>query len=239
MEGLGDILRGIAEYKEEQIKPRQIREILPMERWLDSEYYVGPSGMRLYPYWKEALNKVFNSTGDTKITEVIVTGGEYIRAGAFYGCVNIKSVTLPDGVKHIGYYAFQGCTSLEYIRIPDSVTIIYDSAFQDCVSLQEVILPANLITISPSAFKGCIELSSITIPVNVTFIAGAAFSGCVNLTTIYLERPSSAGITALGINVFLGCNAISDIFVPDNASEAVYRGAAGWLIFGTKIKAIV
>jgi len=75
VEGLGDILRGIAEYKEEQIKPRQIREILPMERWLDSEYYVGPSGMRLYPYWKEALNKVFNSTGDTKITEVIVTGG--------------------------------------------------------------------------------------------------------------------------------------------------------------------
>src|SRR5574344_117408 len=36
---------------------------------------------------------------------------------AFFGCVGISSVTLPDGISHIGNHAFNGCTNLDTLLI--------------------------------------------------------------------------------------------------------------------------
>ena len=58
--------------KFEVIKPRQIREIVPIEQWLEKEEFVGPDGLRIYDYWKEALCKIY--APDSKISEVIITG---------------------------------------------------------------------------------------------------------------------------------------------------------------------
>lgn len=40
---------------------------------------------------------------------------------AFFGCVEVTSVILPEGLLEIGEYAFLGCTNLKSIRIPKSV----------------------------------------------------------------------------------------------------------------------
>lgn len=55
---------------------------------------------------------------------------------AFFGCVALKSVLLPEGVQTIDAKAFAGCSSLSLATIPDSVETIADDAFDDC--------PANL-----------------------------------------------------------------------------------------------
>ena len=50
--------------------------------------------------------------------------GEY----AFYNCLNLKTIYIPDSVKDIDAYAFYGCKSLN-IRIPKTVKRIGLSAF--------------------------------------------------------------------------------------------------------------
>lgn len=61
-----------------------------------------------------------------------------IGYGAFSGCKNLTSVTIPDSVTSIGEYAFYNCTSLAGITIPDSVTSIDEKAFLGCTGLTSI-----------------------------------------------------------------------------------------------------
>ena len=58
--------------KTDLIKPRQIREIVPIERWLEDSFYSGPDAMRIYPYWKDVLCELFKK--DSNYSEVIFSG---------------------------------------------------------------------------------------------------------------------------------------------------------------------
>lgn len=81
--------------REKASQPRQIREIVPIETWVDSEYYLGPNNVRVYDYWKETLCDIFSSKRDKEnmVNEVILGGsigvgkstvGELILARKFY-----------------------------------------------------------------------------------------------------------------------------------------------------------
>ena len=61
-----------------------------------------------------------------------------IGEAAFFGCDNLKSVTIPDSVTVIGDSAFYGCDSLTSVTIGSSVTTIGDFAFYNCDSLTSV-----------------------------------------------------------------------------------------------------
>ena len=54
---------------------------------------------------------------------------------AFYGCKELTTIVLPDGVTGIGEWAFYNCTSLISIAIPESIKTIGYYAFQNCNSL--------------------------------------------------------------------------------------------------------
>lgn len=56
--------------------PEQIREIVPIDVWINSEYYVGPDCKSLYPFWKDFIIDVFREdrTPEEKITQVILGG---------------------------------------------------------------------------------------------------------------------------------------------------------------------
>lgn len=68
------IIRDAYSMKKRATKPKQIREIVPIEEWVNSEYYVGLSGMGLYDYWKKQLIEMF-STETPSVNEGIITGG--------------------------------------------------------------------------------------------------------------------------------------------------------------------
>lgn len=80
---------------------------------------------------------------------------------AFYGCRNLQSIFLPDGVVTIGHRAFSYCLSLTTITIPNSVTEIGYWAFEGCKSLTSITIPNSVTNLHASTFTNCENLSSI------------------------------------------------------------------------------
>lgn len=82
---------------------------------------------------------------------VIPEGIEKLDGAAFGYCVALKKITLPESLKSIGSYCFYGCTSLENVELPDKLEKIEDHAFYSCKSLKEVTIPDSVKTIGKYA----------------------------------------------------------------------------------------
>lgn len=70
---LEGLLNTLIDMKDEEKKAVRLREIVPIDEWINSEYYVGPDALSIYPYWKQHIINIF--TSPVKINEVILTGG--------------------------------------------------------------------------------------------------------------------------------------------------------------------
>ena len=70
-------------------------------------------------------------------------------------------------VTSIGYYAFYECISLISIVIPNSVTSIDDRAFYYCVNLTSIEIPNSVTSIGLWAFGYCLDLTNIKIAESV------------------------------------------------------------------------
>ena len=101
---------------------------------------------------------------------------------AFAECINLKNLTLSEGMTTIGGYAFYNCISLESVKIPstikktlsiphdnDSVTMVPNlpawglNSFSGCSSLKNIILPEGLTAIGAHAFANT-AVESVIIP---------------------------------------------------------------------------
>ena len=159
------------------------------------------------------------------LKKVVLTDETAIGYGAFSGCNNLVSVTIPDSVTSIGDFAFDGCSRLESVVIGNNVTNLGWLAFNGCDLLFDTttIIGVKLVDgwavgntgslsgrldlvglrgIAPSAFSGCSGLTSVTIPESVVSIGASAFSGCNGLEEITLpfvgaRRGNSDGYDAL------------------------------------------
>ena len=96
----------------------------------------------------------YNITNPYKMTLINAEIGELcssLGAGAFGGCPNLTSVTMPNSVISIGDAAFQNCPNLTSVTIPNSVTSIGSMNFQYCSSLSTII---SHIMIAPNVQDG-------------------------------------------------------------------------------------
>ena len=107
-----------------------------------------------------------------------VTG---VSSGAFKGCGNLTSVTIPEGVTYIGSSAFEECEGLKSVTIPKSVTEILKYAFCGCTSLTSLTVPDRVTRIDQYAFSACTSLENLTIPASVTHIGDGVFYRCSSL----------------------------------------------------------
>lgn len=80
-----------------------------------------------------------------------------------YGAVpsSLKTVTITGPCKTIASHAFYSCVNLEKIVIPEGVTDIGDEAFAGCTGLNELVLPVSVENIGRDAFKGCNKLTIV------------------------------------------------------------------------------
>lgn len=121
-------------------------------------------------------------------------------------------ITIPKGVKTIGYKAFAGCSNLQSVKMPDSVTSIEESAFDSCAGLKEVQLSSKLKSIKASAFWGCGNLTKISIPKSVQEIGTTAFTNCEDLHGLYIPK----SVKAIG-NYAIGFLYYGDYVLTSNA----------------------
>ena len=98
-----------------------------------------------------------------------------IKAYAFRGRNNIKSVQIPETVTTIGEGAFQDCFNLESVNLPKKITMIYSYTFFGCINLKEITIPSGVTYIGVEAFADCYAFESIVIPASVTKIGQYAF----------------------------------------------------------------
>ncbi|MDE5568273.1 MAG: leucine-rich repeat domain-containing protein, partial [Muribaculaceae bacterium] len=87
-----------------------------------------------------------------------------IGSMAFYECIGLTSIEIPNSVTTIGKWAFFQCEGLTSVVIPNSVTSIGESAFCDCGSLTSIEIPNSVTYIGETAFYDCDSLTSIEIP---------------------------------------------------------------------------
>ena len=57
---------------------------------------------------------------------------------AFFNCVKLSSVTIPENMHTIGKHAFQNCRNIKTLTIPATVTDINDNAFDGWLPYQKI-----------------------------------------------------------------------------------------------------
>ncbi len=140
-------------------------------------------------------------------TITLPDGIKELKGNLFYECSSLSEVVIPDGVELISWGCFEGCTSLTSITIPESVTDIWDYAFSGC-PLTEIKLPSELTYICQGTFYGCKNLETIKIPEKVTTIDSYAFYDCTSLTVVEIPK----AVTEIIWYAFLNCTAIEDVY---------------------------
>lgn len=101
---------------------------------------------------------------DSSVTTAAVRSGTRgISEAALYGCTELTSVGLPEGLCFINPEAFEACLSLKSIKLPDSLLTIDTAAFAYCTALEEINIPKNTVYMDYGAFAMCDSLKKITI----------------------------------------------------------------------------
>ncbi len=116
---------------------------------------------------------------DTEIT--IKEGTKSIAAYAFDRNVNLKKVTLPKSLTHIGDFAFAWCFNLVSVVTPED----------DYLTDEKNKLLDDKGYIGDCAFSSCEKLEFFHFPSAVTFIGMYVFSHCDHLETVYFPMLSS------------------------------------------------
>ena len=119
---------------------------------LDGLRYIGTESNPTYALISVAKNSdtTFNLHKKTKI----------LADCALYDC-DITSLSLPEGVTHIGKNALYGCFSLKNVSLPSTLAYIGAEAFGNCGSLEEISLPKSLSYVGEKAFMYCAKLAKI------------------------------------------------------------------------------
>lgn len=148
--------------------------------------------------------------GEVKETEHKIPNNAFNNSG-------LQTVTIPDGIQHIGDGAF-GHTSLSKV--------------------EDLVLPDGLVTIGDSAFvvtmgsgDTSVGITSLTIPSSVESIGANAFSGRRNLAEVTVEDDNEPGTTlTLGDHAF-GYNESSAFSewgsITDDRTGQKYEGTMG------------
>ncbi len=160
----------------------------------------------------------------------------YIESEAFYCCVEIKNLTIPESIKLIGDAAFRGCIGLTSITISsNALETIGDYAFVNCKSLKSITIPNSAIYIGKESFKYCSSLETLSLP----FVGSSRINHYVGFrnqyfyhifgekSATYPEEPIPESLktviitddTEISQNAFAGCGTIENIIISGNITN--------------------
>ena len=179
----------------------------------------------------------------SKLKTVVITDCDNIPYGAFYNCISLENIVIPNGVTRIGSKAF--CNTAYYndisnwenyvlyngnylieantkisgnYSIKSNTKTIADSAFKNCRNLTSITIPDSVTGIGSFAFSNCENITDIKIPDGVEKIEEYTFYNCAGLTSISIPK----NITRIGDSAFSNCINLEDITIPDSVASIGY-----------------
>lgn len=151
-------------------------------------------------------NRAFAYTQIKALPEML--GLKRIGGEAFYGCKNLKKLTIPETVEYIGGGAFYGCSNIWSLTY-HAINAECGSFMESNASLEKIVIGDKVRRLPRGIFSGR-EFTEVALPVCLERIDDSAFYGCKNLTTINL----SDSIRYIGDNAFYGCSSLKNIHWP-------------------------
>ena len=168
-----------------------------------------------------------------------------IPEDAFAGS-SLSKVIIPTSVTKIGREAFANCAKLDTVTFEtaegEQALTIGARAFAGCTALEKITLPARLAEINltkhvltssgvdvsdvDNAFAGCTALRSISVvsgSKNYKSVDGVLYSAD-GKTLVYCPATKAdafaipAGVQAIAPGAFIGCNAITEVTVPNTVT---------------------
>ena len=196
--------------------------------------------MRLFIFTSTATTCTITGITDETVTEIVVP--EYVTSiskGAFYGCNDLESITIPfvgavagktasDTYQYpfgyiFGTYNYTGATATKQYYYGSSTSSTTYDTYYIPTSLKSVTVTGG--NILYGAFYNCRSLTSITIPDNVTSIGDYAFYECRGLTSITI--PDS--VTSIGERAFYNCSSLTSVTIGDGVTSIgnyAFRGCS-------------
>lgn len=148
-------------------------------------------------------NRAFAYTQIKALPEML--GLKRIGGEAFYGCKNLKKLTIPETVEYIGGGAFYGCSNIWSLTY-NAINAECESFMEPNAPLEKIVIGGKVRRLPNGIFSGR-EFTEVALPSCLERIDEFAFYGCKNLTTINL----SDSIRYIGDNAFYGCSSLKNI----------------------------
>ena len=145
---------------------------------------------------------------------------EIICDRAFFDCINLTSISVPNSVKNIGEWAFAGCSLLSSIDIPNSVISIGNNAFAGCLSLKYISISESVICLNGNPFgewDGELECLSANFIYEDDVLFNKDKSEIISFRNQEIESyiiPDS--VTSIGDGAFGCCSSLSSLVIPDS-----------------------
>ena len=172
-------------------------------------------------YDENDSTRVIGARDKTKTNLVVPSSVTSIANGAFSGCSNLVSITLPfvgdmahestdDYQYPFGYIfggeSYEGSNASYQQYYESSTNSSRSAAYFIPQALKEVIITGSSY-LQRGAFDSCYYLEKIIISDSVLSIEQYAFSGCSSLKSVSL----GAGVTSIGKNAFYNCEYLLDV----------------------------
>ena len=131
---------------------------------------------------------------------------------AFYECLSLTRITIPEGLSSVGVRAFAGCERLEELSLPASLKSVRENAFFGCLSLKSVSFADGSVleSIGINAFYQCGQLKEICLPASLKALPASCFADCFSL-----ERVDLGGVSSVGKNAFHRCTRLASATVAE------------------------
>lgn len=208
------------------------------DQWSDEFSNPIDSGDNVIAYIPKTLKKVTINGGKigdacfqyNSVIENVVLGNNVTSIGdfAFFRCLSLNKVEIPESVGFIGSHAFFKTPFNETLdaEAGDGFIYINNVLYEYIGSATDIVIKEGTISISPYAFANNSTIGTVKCPSSLRYIGSkkhnyqsGAFYKCQNLKKIELNE----GLKVIGNGAFYNCTSLDEITFPSSLEFIGWR----------------